>query len=124
MNHNNQSPKQAHFYTWRKCSTCRDAKNTLDSLGIQVHERDFFNNTLSRDEITALVAQIGIDNLFSWRSPSAKTLRERKDSVSQDELIDAMLHEPRLIRRPILIPPDAKPIIGHNKTEYAKLKQT
>jgi len=111
------------FYTWRKCSTCRDAKNALDNLGIEVDERDFFENTMSRDELNSLVDAIGIENLFSWRSPSSKPFRDRRGTISRDELIDAMLDEPRLIRRPIVISANAKPIVGFDKSAYADLRQ-
>ena len=94
---------QPHFYTWRSCSTCRNAQKSLDELGIQVEERDFFANPLTRDELSGLIDAIGIENLFSWRSPSAKPYRDHRDTVTDDELIDAMLQEPRLIRRPIVI---------------------
>ncbi len=109
------------FYTWRSCTTCRNAKKALDNGGIQVQERDFFANPLSREELEQLTDTIGIENLFSWRSPSAKPYRDRKDTISQTELIDAMLAEPRLIRRPILITPNTNPIVGFNKTAYAQL---
>ena len=109
------------FYTWRKCSTCRDAKKTLDNLGVEVDERDFFETAMSREELSGLVAAIGIDNIFSWRSPSSKPYRDRKDTISQAELIDAMLAEPRLIRRPIIISGNGPPIVGFDKTAYADL---
>ena len=111
------------FYTWRKCSTCRDAKKALDGLGVEVDERDFFDNAISREELGSLVEAIGIDNLFSWRSPSAKQYRERRATVTADELIEAMLGEPRLIRRPIVISDHAEPIVGFNKNAYAQLAQ-
>ena len=76
---------------------------------------------LTRKELTELTDAIGIQNLFSWRSPSSKPYRQRKDTITQDELIDAMLQEPRLIRRPILTSPNTKPIIGFNKTTYSQL---
>ncbi len=106
------------FYTWNSCSTCRDAKKLLDELGVEVAERDFFRDTLSRDELTSIVDAVGIENLFSWRSPSSKPYRDRRATISRDELIDAMLGEPRLIRRPILTRPDAAPIVGFNKDAY------
>ena len=114
-------PQVSRFYTWRKCSTCRDAKKTLDGLGVDVEEKDFFENALTREELTELSDSIGIENLFSWRSPSSKPYRDRKDTISRDELIDAMLQEPRLIRRPIVISPGSEPIVGFNKTAYARL---
>ena len=114
-------PQVPRFYTWRKCSTCRDAKKTLDGLGVDVEEKDFFENALTREELSELSDAVGIENLFSWRSPSSKPYRDRKDTISRVELIDAMLQEPRLIRRPIVISPGSEPIIGFNKTAYARL---
>ena len=77
-------PQVPRFYTWRKCSTCRDAKKTLDGLGVDVEEKDFFENALTREELTELSDSIGIENLFSWRSPSSKPYRDRKDTISRD----------------------------------------
>lgn len=113
--------KNRRFYSWRKCSTCRDAQKALDQAGIAVDERDFFADPLSRAEIEDLAAAAGIDNLFSWRSPSAKPYRESRDSITPDELIDAMLEEPRLIRRPIITSPDAQPIIGFDRNAYSQI---
>lgn len=110
------------FYTWRSCSTCRDAQKLLYQLGVDVEERDFFAEPMTRDELQNIVSAAGIDNLFSWRSPSAKPYRDRRQSVTEDELIDAMLEEPRLIRRPIIFSQNARPIIGFDPSAYAQLK--
>ena len=59
-----------------------------------------------------------VDEMFSWRSPSAKVFRDRRGNLSDDELIDLMLKEPRLIRRPILVT-GKKVLFGFNPTEYA-----
>ncbi len=47
-----------------------------------------------------------MDELFSWRSPSAKQYRDRRGELSDSDLIDLMIGEPRLIRRPIAIRTD------------------
>ncbi len=109
------------FYTWRKCGTCRDAKKSLDGHGVSVAERDFFEEPLSTEELRGIVDDVGIDNVFSWRSPSAKEQRARRDTISEDELIDAMLAEPRLIRRPILVSAGNATIVGFDKDAYAQL---
>lgn len=57
--------------------------------------------------------------MFSWRSPSAKPYRAKRGELSEDELIDLMLEEPRLIRRPILIT-GKKVLFGFDATEYAE----
>lgn len=60
-----------------------------------------------------------VDEMFSWRSPSAKSVRQRRGKISDDELIDLMLEEPRLIRRPILIT-GKKVLFGFDADEYER----
>jgi len=43
-----------------------------------------------------------VDEMFAWRSPSSKAYRDLRGKASDDELIELMVKEPRLIRRPIL----------------------
>ncbi len=40
--------------------------------------------------------------MFAWRSPSSKPYRDLRGKATDDELIEMMVKEPRLIRRPIL----------------------
>ena len=40
--------------------------------------------------------------MFNFRSPSFKQFGLEQDKLSDDELIDLMLREPRLIRRPVV----------------------
>ncbi len=109
------------FYTWKSCSTCKDAKKSLVSFGIDVRERDFFAEKLSLSELHELVARVPAHELFSWRSPSAKPYRDRKESITVDELVALMSDEPRLIRRPILLPHSGPPVVGHDKDAYSSL---
>ncbi len=41
--------------------------------------------------------------LFSWRSPSFKKLGLEKSNMSVSEMLDLMIAEPRLIKRPIVM---------------------
>ena len=41
--------------------------------------------------------------LFSWRSPSFKKLGLEKSNMSASEMLDLMIAEPRLIKRPIVM---------------------
>jgi len=41
-------------------------------------------------------------DMFNFRSPSFKALGLEKDKLSDKELIDLMLKEPRLVRRPVV----------------------
>jgi arsenate reductase-like glutaredoxin family protein len=39
--------------------------------------------------------------MFNFRSPSVKTMGLDTDTLSHDQLINLMVQEPRLIRRPV-----------------------
>ena len=41
--------------------------------------------------------------LFSWRSPSFKKLGLEKSNMAASEMLDLMIAEPRLIKRPIVM---------------------
>ena len=82
-------------------------------------ERDCFKERLTREEIAGIAAMAFADEMFSWRSPSARPFRQRRGELTDDELIDLMHEEPRLIRRPILIT-GGKVFFGFDAAEYEK----
>ncbi|MSQ08802.1 MAG: hypothetical protein EXR57_00255 [Dehalococcoidia bacterium] len=55
--------------------------------------------------------------MFSWNSPSAGGLRDRRGEISDEELIQLMAEQPRLIRRPILVR-DGTLIFGYKDGQY------
>lgn len=71
--------------------------------GVQLEERDFFLNRFSLDELRILIGAQSPSNFFSWNSPSFKRLQVDRASLSDDQIIDMMLQEPRLIRRPLAL---------------------
>jgi arsenate reductase-like glutaredoxin family protein len=70
--------------------------------GLEVKDRDFFKDTLSETEVRELAAMAGTENIFARRSPSLKKLDLADKELSDDEMIDLMLQEPKLVRRPLL----------------------
>jgi arsenate reductase-like glutaredoxin family protein len=69
---------------------------------VEINERDFFNDTFNRVEIEELLQGKQASEMFNFRSPSFKQLGLERDKLSDKELIDLMLKEPRLIRRPVV----------------------
>jgi len=57
---------------------------------------------LSAEEIKKLSKLSSVDEMFAWRSPSSKPYRDLRGKATDDELIEMMVEQPRLIRRPIL----------------------
>ncbi len=70
--------------------------------GLEVTDRDFFKETFSETEIRELAAMVGTENIFARRSPSLKKLGLADKELSDDEMVNLMLQEPKLVRRPLL----------------------
>ena len=69
---------------------------------MEINERDFFKDTFTRAEIDELLQGKPASEMFNFRSPSFKQLGLERDKLSDNELIDLMLKEPRLVRRPVV----------------------
>jgi arsenate reductase-like glutaredoxin family protein len=69
---------------------------------VEFNERDFFKNPFTRAEIEELLQGKPASEMFNFRSPSFKQLGLERDTLSDKELIDLMLKEPRLVRRPVV----------------------
>lgn len=90
---------------YNSCSQCRDVEKALDKAGIDFEKREFFKEKFTRDELMGLMRDTGLtlDDIVSRRSNPYRELDLANRDVSDDALIDLMLEEPRLIRRPIVI---------------------
>jgi Spx/MgsR family transcriptional regulator len=90
------------FYCWNSCNTCRQTKAYLVEKGYELNYRDFFKEPFTKSEIQTLLSGRPAAEMFNARSPSVKDLGINSDSLTSDEMIELMLVEPRLIRRPIV----------------------
>ena len=70
---------------------------------MEVTERDFFADRLTEDEVRALAAASSATAMFSAKSPTVKKLGLDPEALSDDEKLQLMAGEPRLIRRPIVV---------------------
>lgn len=68
----------------------------------ELTERDYFKEPLSEAEIREMAALAGIDQIFARRSPSLKQMGLANQDLSEDEMINLMLQEPKLVRRPLI----------------------
>ena len=90
------------FYCWVKWNTCRKAKEFLSQNNVVINERDFFKDTFKKEEIEALLQGKSASDMVNFRSPSFKKMGLDRDILSNDELINLMVKEPRLVRRPVV----------------------
>ena len=69
---------------------------------MQVEERDFFKDPFTGLELTDLASSVGFPQIFASRSPSLKKMGLAGQDLSEAEMLDLMLKEPRLVRRPLV----------------------
>ena len=86
----------------------------LSQKGVQLDERDFFQDPFSQAELRGLIGDRETSAYFSWNSPSFKKLGLNRGDLDDDQLIRLMAEEPRLIRRPLIQMGDVL-IVGTDK---------
>ena len=75
---------------------------SLSQSGVEVEERDFFQDRFSEGELRSLIGDRSLSDYFSWNSPSFKKLGIDRNELDDDQLLRLMVQEPRLIRRPMI----------------------
>ena len=69
---------------------------------VTFNERDFFKVPFTRAEIDELLGGKPASEMFSFKSPSFKKLGLDSAGLDNEKLIELMLKEPRLVRRPVV----------------------
>lgn len=89
------------IYHNNRCSKSRQCLALMPSKGIEII--DYIKNPLTKDALSALINKIGITPLQLVRKGEAvwKENYKGKD-LSDAEIIDAMVANPKLIERPIV----------------------
>lgn len=92
-------------YLYSSCTSCRKAKDVLDSEDARYEVREFFKSRVTRKELDDLLSSTGLSlgDILSTRSNPYKEGNLAEKNLSDDELLDMMVKEPRLIRRPLLV---------------------
>ena len=88
--------------------------------GIAFAARDLFKNPLTPDEIRSLALRASVEQIFSWRSPTARARGLQPGALDDDALIALMAEDARLIRRPLILSGDAL-VIGADAAAISDL---
>lgn len=109
------------FYGYKKWSTVKKAKNWLTENNIKFEEIDLIDTPPTKEEIKKMY-EISNQDLKKFFNTSGVKYRELglKDKIktaSEDELLDLLASDGKLIKRPLLVDDD-KVIIGFKETEY------
>jgi arsenate reductase len=95
-----------------RCTKSRNAVTLLEEKGIDAEVVKYLDTPPSREELVAVLKMLGISARELMRTKEAiyKELN-LKEETDEDKLIDAMVENPKLIERPVVIK-DGKAAIG------------
>ena len=105
-----------------KCSTCRKAAKWLESKNLEFQIIDIVKDPPLVNYLNLALEQYSDDkkSIFNTRGKAFKTLNLDIDSLLEQEIIQLLLSDGKLIKRPFLIFEGKKVILGFNEIEYAK----
>jgi len=114
--------KKIIFYSYSKCSTCRKAAKWLESKDFEFQLIDIVKEPPLIHFINLALEQYSDDKkrIFNTRGKAFKTLNFDIYGLSSEEIIQLLLSDGKLIKRPFLIYEGKKVILGFNEIEYAK----
>ena len=114
--------KKLIFYSYLKCSTCRKAANWLDNKNFEYQLIDIVKEPPLFPYLNLALEQYSDDKkrIFNTRGKAFKNLKLDIYYLSREEIIQLLLSDGKLIKRPFLIYERKKVILGFNEIEYAK----
>jgi arsenate reductase (glutaredoxin) len=92
------------IYQKPTCSTCRDVMARLSQAGVDYDAINYIIEPPSREKLAELVRKMGVPPREVMRTKEEKyrELGLDNESLTDDQLLDAMAENPSLIQRPIL----------------------
>lgn len=109
-------------YLYNSCSSCRKTDEILKESDVDYERREFFKDRFTKEELRTLLEQnnLTVQDVISTRSTPYKQHDLANRDLTDDEILDLMIEDPRLLRRPIVISGDTV-IIGHNEKQLREL---
>ena len=114
------------FLEYPKCSTCKKAKNWLESNGVEFEDRHIVENNPTADELKAWYEKSGfpLKKFFNTSGLKYKEigLKEKLPNMTEEEQINLLATDGMLVKRPLVIGDDFV-LIGFKEAQWAeKLK--
>ena len=108
------------MYGISNCDTIKKARKWLDQYAIHYRFHDYKKEGVDSDQLQQWINELGWQGLINRRSTSWRKLDEQtRTSMDEALALSVMLHNPSIIKRPLLIVGDQK-ILGFNETRYAQ----
>lgn len=109
------------LYGISNCDTVRKARKWLKNHDISYQFHDYRQDGLSHELLENWSTEVGWETLLNRRSTSWRQVSDQdKTSIDQAKALQLMLHQPTLIKRPVLVMPD-KILVGFNEKTYESI---
>ena len=109
------------FYGYKKCSTVKKAKKWLMEHNINFEEIDLVDTPPTKEEIKKIYEESGQELKKFFNTSGVKYrelgLKEVLKTASEDEMLELLASDGKLIKRPLLVN-DKKVLIGFNQNGY------
>ncbi|MEB3332821.1 MAG: Spx/MgsR family RNA polymerase-binding regulatory protein [Synechococcaceae cyanobacterium] len=116
------SSRQHRLYSYPACSTCRKAIAWLKERGIAAELFDITIQPPGRPELREALSQIGRSRLFNTSGQSYRALGSaRVKAMDDQQAVEALASDGRLIKRPFLISADGRICTGFRPDEWEAL---
>lgn len=112
------------FYCYARCSTCKKAKKHLDEQNVQYDEVEIKEHDLTPADLKVLHERSGkpIKRLFNTSGQLYRELniKDRIETMDENEIYQLLASDGMLIKRPILIS-DQQVLFGYKEEEYQEV---
>lgn len=93
------------IWHYNRCSKSRQTLALLEQRDLDIEIREYLEDTPSADELDEVLSKLGMEPREFMRTKE-KAYKESgldDESLSRQELIEAMVAHPKLIQRPVVI---------------------
>ena len=96
-----------------RCSKSREALSISEEIGVESTIVKYLEERPSKDELKSVLKMLGFSSAREWMRTKEDIYKELglKNVTDEEALLDAMVQNPKLIERPVIIKGD-KAIIG------------
>ena len=114
------------FLEYPKCSTCKKAKNWLESNGVEFEDRHSVENNPTAEELKAWYEKSGLPLKKFFNTSGLKYkelgLKDKLPNMTEEEQLNLLGTDGMLVKRPLVIGDDFV-LIGFKEPQWAeKLK--
>ena len=110
------------LYSYPKCSTCRKASRWLNQNSINYQLIDIVKDPPKKNFLDLALDQFSTNKkkLFNTRGNSFKLINSNIEDLTNKEIIELLMEDGKLIKRPFLLINKSKIIIGFKESEYVQ----